>query len=476
MEHLSGKDKKNRFRTAEAESFLSSHIGSHAARNQAVSTDEAIRGMSMLREMARKLMNVGADKKQGNLFEIIEATKFNMDAAAKGIRDVRASVTAMEGDPHAAADIIIRKGKQTIEYVQAKSSSSSERAVEMFRNPKYLGMQKLTNPEHVDAVREISGKYASVSEEHADTVKNVRGGLQLRDGSIKSKGTSHAEAMKAAEKPNAYSAVFEFKQIGKEMMSTGTAAAVAGGIVGGAVSMVKHGLAVKQGKISGNEAAVEVIKDAGKSGLRSGTVGVVGAGLRSVASRLGVRALTKSNVATAIAAGIVDSGVTVLRYAKGEITGEEAAEKIGETGVSTASGIYAGFVTGAAFGPIGAIIGSVAGFLVASSVYQSSMAILKNARLAEEEASRVMALCAEAEAEMQRHRKLFEQMMAERLANQRRAFNKCLREMDKAIDQERFVDTVLALERFNHVFGHSLKLASFEAFDRHMRSRNRLEL
>lgn len=448
------------------------------ARHDAQATDEAIKGMGMLREMARKLINVGAEKKQGNLFELIEATKFNMDAASKGMDHLRAGVTAMEGDPHAAADIVIRSGDKVVREVQAKSTNSAVSAARMFREAKYNGMQKVTNTEHVDTVKRITEKRADMnglySEEHRDTFRNVRGGLE-HDG-VQSKGTSHAESMRAAEHSRQYAAGFEMAQVGKEMLKTGTSAAAAGGIVGGAISLVKNGVAVSRGAKTYGEAAVDVMKDAGKSGAKSGAVGVVGAGIRAGASKAGIQALTKSNVATAIAAGVVDSGVTLLRYARGEISGSDAAEKIGGTGISTASSIYAGAAAGAAFGPVGALVGSVAGYMVASGLYQSAMAILKEAQLSEAEAQRIIAVCHEAEEAMRSQREQFEAMVAEKLANNKREFTRCFSAMDEGLRHGRFVDSVLALEQLNTVFGHSLKLASFDDFHRHMNNGGSLEL
>ncbi|MBA2937042.1 hypothetical protein HZF08_01840 [Paenibacillus sp. CGMCC 1.16610] len=460
-------------------SFASSQLGAHASRYQAQATDEAIKGMGMLREMARRLVNVGTEKKQGNLFEIIEATKFNMDAASKGLDNIRAGVTALEGNPHAAADIIIRDGDKIVREVQTKSTNSAVSATRMFREAKYNGMQKVTNPEHIDTVKRIAGKRADMnglfSDEHRDTVQNIRGGLEL-DGSVHTKGTTHTEAIKAAEHSRRYAAGFEVTQVGKEMLYTGANAAAAGGIIGAAISIAKNGIEVSRGMKSVNEATKEVMKDAGKSGAKSGAIGFIGAGIRSGASKMGVQALTKSNVATSIAAGVVDSGITLLRYVKGEISGAEVAEKIGGTGITTVSSIYAGAAAGAVFGPAGALIGSIAGYMVSSGVYQSAMAILKDAKLSEIEADRITALCIDAEEEMRKQREMFETMIAERLTNNRREFKQCFKEMDKGLENGRFVDTVLALEKFNLVFGHSLKLESFADFDRHLKNNKSLEL
>lgn len=462
------------------QTFLSSQLGAFAARHQANATDEAIKGMGLLKMVGDKLRNVGVDQKQGNLFEIIEATKFNMDAAVKGIDNVRAHVTALEGDPHAAADIVIKHGGKVIDEVQAKSTNKASRAAMMFRNEKYNDMQKLTNPEHAETVKRITevraesnGEYSTL---HKDTAQNVTGGLNSKEHGISSKGTSNQEAIRAAQNTDQYANNFQWNQAGKEMLQTGGQAALVGGMVGGAISIVKNAIAVNKDEKTKTQAVICVAKDTGKAAARSGTVGVIGAGIRASASHHGISALAKSNVATAIAAGAVDCGVTLLKYAKGEISGADAAEKMGGTGVSTASSIYAGAAAGAVFGPVGALVGSIGGYMLASGIYQSAMAILKNAALSELEAQRIIAICDEASEEMRKQRMLFEQMIQEQLEYNDAVFKKCFTTIEKGLQSGRFKDTVLALENMNKVFGKQLKLVSFNDFDRHMKKGLSLEL
>ena len=57
-------------------------------------------------------------------------------------------------------------------------------------------------------------------------------------------------------------------------------------------------------------------------------------------------------------------------YAKGRISGDTVVEKLGQT-VCTAATIYLGARTGAAFGPLGAVVGSVVGYALAAMAYQS---------------------------------------------------------------------------------------------------------
>ncbi|WP_139492148.1 hypothetical protein [Brevibacillus dissolubilis] len=470
---LFGKSKKKQKEAASdgLDATLGSQLGSHAARNQAEATNIAIEGMNALGDMAERLKNVGIGQKQGNLFELIEATKFNTDAAVKG-DDVRAYVTALEGDPHAKADILIRRGNQVLEEVQAKSSNDPARLTRMISDPKYNGMQKLANSDKADRVRELAEKRAGsgsiYSEDYRDTVKNLTG--KLKHGEVSSSGTTYDEAVLAGNSPDAYRSAFEWQQIKKEIGATSAQSAAASTVIGGAMSLVKNGIAVSRGEITTGQAAKNVAVDAGKAGVRGGVTGALSAGIRVTAEKAGIAALAKSNVATGIAAGVVDIGVTVFRYAKGEVDSQEAMEKIGQTGLSTASSMYAGAAAGAVFGPVGAVIGSMAGYMVATGVYQSALAISRDARLAEEEAQRIIVLCEAAQQEMIRQREEFEYLIQQKLQTNAKEFKRCFEQIDRSVQSEHFGEAVAALEDFSALFGKKLKLGKFEDFDQHMKS------
>lgn len=456
--------------TGAIETFAGSQLGANAARYEAEASNAGIAGMNALREMGENLKNVGVGQKQGNLFEIIEATRFNMDAASKG-SDIRAYVTALEGDPHAKADILIRRGETVLQEVQAKSSVDSSRLTNMVSDEKYQGMQKLVNLDKADRVRELAERRAEsgsiYSENYQDTLKNLTG--KLKHEEIHSRGTTYEEAIHAAEDHAAFSSKIEWEQIKREMGVTSTQAAAASALIGGAISVVKNGIAVSKGELELGQAAKQTARDTGVAGVRGAGTGAISVSIRTAAEKAGIEALAKSSAATAIAAGIVDMGVTVLQYAKGDISGTQAVEKIGQTGVSTSASMYAGAAAGAVFGPAGAVVGSIAGYMIATGVYQSSLAILKEANLAEAEAQKVIALCDAAAAEMAKKREEFERLIAQKIAHQSKEMKACFRQIDASMAADRFVDTVVALEGFAATFGKELKWSKFSEFDQEMK-------
>ena len=176
----------------------------------------------------------------------------------------------------------------------------------------------------------------------------------------------------------------------------------------------------------------------------------------------------KSNITTAVAAAAIDVGTTVYDFARGKISAEEAGERIGETGCSAAGGIYAGAAAGAVFGPPGAIVGSMVGYMATAWVYQSGMAILKKGRLAKEEAARLEALCDEAVQEWSRRRQEFEARMAALLEKRQIAFGRCFEMIDEALEADDTDKAVRSLARLAAMTGSALKFQGFEEFKEFM--------
>ena len=85
--------------------------GASVAKFNANATDAMIEGMDLFREAAAKLGAVNPKIAQGNLFEYIEAAKFNADAALQD-SSLQAIVTAAEGNPHDAGDLATFFGKK----------------------------------------------------------------------------------------------------------------------------------------------------------------------------------------------------------------------------------------------------------------------------------------------------------------------------------------------------------------------------
>ena len=95
-------------------------LGNAASQSARNATDAAVDGMSLFRwKVSTPIIQNGTfDAQKGNLFEYIEAAKFNTDAASRGMT-ARAVITDVT-DPTAEADILIRDQGKTVKQIQAK--------------------------------------------------------------------------------------------------------------------------------------------------------------------------------------------------------------------------------------------------------------------------------------------------------------------------------------------------------------------
>ncbi len=453
-----------------AAEFGAGQAGVVASAHQAAAADATRQGMDLFRQAAQNLAKVDLEKSKGNLFEYIEASRFNASAAEKGSKLV-AEVTAAHGQPQAPADILVKSGEQVVKEVQAKTSRSSTWMAREQAQEKYLGMDRLVPADKAERVQEYTRRLAERYEERgdpraeafADSNEHITG--KLRAGGVESRGTRLDETYAAGRHPKVFALEEELRAVGKEVMTSGGNAALAGMVMGGAISTVRNIYAVSSGKKSAGDAAVDVAKDSGVAGLRAGAVGAGGAVVRHVGAKVGVGALTKANVATAVAASAIEAGSTVVSFARGEISGEEAAEKLGQNGCSTASGLFVGAAAGAVFGPPGAVVGSLVGYMVASGVYQSCMNILREGRLVEKEADRVVAMCAASIAAMDAERRRFEIALDLALEKRERAFDDYLEQIDNCLVSSTPEASILPLVQIAALCGRRLDLGTFEDFD-----------
>ena len=101
-------------------------------------------------------------------------------------------------------------------------------------------------------------------------------------------------------------------------------------------------------------------------------------------------------------------------------------------------------------------------------IYQSSLAVLKQARLAEAEAERLIALCAEATRAMDQQREIFESQLAALLYEQDRTFRRCFAAIDEALAADEPDDCVRELVCLTAMTGQALKFKEFEDFNEFM--------
>lgn len=451
---MAGKSREREARTAtsgagRAGSALG--VGTLASGRAAAGTDAMRAGMSGFLGENDLRQSMNPAQKRGFLFERIEVAKFNVDAAKKGLAR-RADASASRTDPLKDIEVKDAAGR-TVDEFQLKAGKSAHKEL---RDPKYSRVRKVTTKGGADPRHGIEDQVAS--------------------GGARSGGTTEAELRFATRHPKKYAVYQEMKQVGEEAVVAGLGGALAGAVLGGGTAAVTEFWAVAQGKKDSKEAVKAVVKGTVGSATRGGGAAAGSAILRNVGAKVGMEALKKVNVATALASGLVDVGDTIWSLVKGDITAEEAATRLGDTGCGALSGIYSGAAAGVVFGPVGAAVGSAVGYLLSACVYQACVETLQRARLAEEQAVRAVALCTAAVKRMDEQRRQFQLYAAEHLEARQRAFDRHFRKFDAALARGDLRKSAKSLNSFALLFGKKLKHVDFDDFQRFMDSKEPLVL
>ena len=239
-------------------------IGNVMSSNVQNGTDAAVEGMSFFRQKAFDTRNAGFDQSKGNLFEYIEAAKFNRSAANAG-KSARAIVTDIT-DPHAEADILIKDNGKIAKEIQAKfiktskdgrdiSAATSVRDQTGANNKgwgQYDGMDRLIRKQEnynsegslLDEAKKLSKARADSNGIYSEFYRDVNEHLtdETQYDGVSSGGTTYEEVQAAHDNPEVYAKQFEKKQVAVEMKATAKnmaeASFVTTGIISGISNMV----------------------------------------------------------------------------------------------------------------------------------------------------------------------------------------------------------------------------------------------
>ena len=255
-----------------------------------------------------------------------------------------------------------------------------------------------------------------------DTKKN------LRKGSL-----TNTESLEARIHPKTSVA----KDITRLSHRAGIEAAKSGAAIGGGISLIRNSVAVIKGDKKANEAIVEVVEDTAKaSGVSYATAytGALVKGAMQNAPSSYLQTLSKTNLPSTIVVSSLEIGKTLSRYASGEIDGTGCLTELGEkgTGMLAAS---AGAAVGQVLIPIpvlGGLVGSMAGYAMASAYYNSLVTVLNEAKVAHEERLRIEAECAASIAALREYQLEIELVIHNYLKESVAVFSAALADMENA--------------------------------------------
>ena len=444
----------------------------------------------LLKKIASDRARVSAEQAQGWLFEQLEVTKFNLSSLKEGSALHAATTDSLGMTNHEVADVIVRKGQRQIQAFQLKSSNKASSTAFMLADEKYSGVG-LVGPsdQHADVQRLYKARISTgtlKANDYASAEQRLHKGVEAEN--VSSGGTEYSEALKATDVKEAEKLAGKFKREGvaTEMHQSGLEAGKIGAAISGGVSGVSGLIRLARGEAATGEIVAQVAIDAAKgyatsyvtTAMSKGITHVARAGIEKAAgaefAKVTGTALTKSNAHVALAAGIVQSGKSLVRYLNGEIDDEQLLADVSHTAVTGASAFYYGAL-GQAVIPIpvvGAFIGSTVGYFVGNMLHQSGLISLGEApvvQAARERREQVAALCMTAIPLMRAHRLELEKLLAEHFAERRQVLTSAFDDLENSLvawDADQFT---VGLERVNNAFGAALPFKTFGEFDEFMK-------
>lgn len=481
--------------------MISSLLSNDNSKNYQNATNEALRGMEHLETKINSpiIKNGNFAQGKGNLFEYIEAAKFNVDSAIKR-KNYTAEVTDIT-DMHAAADILIKDGKDIKREVQAKfvqsynngkenSAAKSvhyQAGIQKGHFGKYHGMQRLIRKEENynqnGSLLKESKKLAKrvgdsgdiFAEEYKDVYKNLTDELNY-DG-VTSKGTTIQEIEKAYNNPEKYINDFNKKVMRKEIKNTSLNMAKSGAFMSGIVSSISNMFALYEDKKELNDAIKDVTKDTLGGAIRGGTTGAISTMIRQKGVQIGNNLLSDSTNTTIIAGSIVDGGVALYSYAKGEISLKEMQQQLIDTTIKSTTTIYYTKAVTAIMGQSLNAIFPVAVYTSANYIVACTREIIKNAKLEEAEYNRMRYVLEDSIETTKKYHDEFKTMIENCEESQRIMYLNFINSFNYNLDTgEGYNDSINAIMHFAQSAGIQLKLTDFNDFKNAMLSNENLKL
>ena len=476
-------------------------VGNIASVNAQNATNAAIDGMDLFRwKMGTPIIENGHfDQQKGNLFEYIEAAKFNTDAASKGM-SARAVVTDVYNQC-ATADILIKEGGKVQKEVQAKFVKSSSYGVEnsaaksVFDQAggqkghwgKYKSMDRLirkdkhynTEGSLLEEAKKISKNRAESGSIHAEDLRDVHEHLtdELYYGDATSGGTTFEEVQTAYSSPYKYAKAFERKAVGTEMKCAAANMAKASFVTTGIVSGITNMFEVFQDKKELANALHDVGADAVKGATLGGATGVVSTAIRYKGIKAGSALLSDSAAATVMAGGIIDGGVALYSYARGEIDEQQLKEQLIDTTAKAATTIYftkaVSAIMGSAVNPILPMVV----YTTASYVVTCTREIIKNANLNVAEYDKMTAILLESARKMNEYHEEFKKYVARCEECQRKMFDRFIDTFEYNLETgDNYDQAIYAICQFAEEAGIALQHVGFDDFSKAMHSKESFEL
>lgn len=289
---------------------------------------------------------------------------------------------------------------------------------------------------------------------------------------VRKSGMTRDEAIDARLRPE----LSTVKDVTRIAHKAGKEQAKYGAIISGATSIVRNVVQVVKGEKDAEEAAITVAKDTGKGVALSYTTAFSGSIIKGTLqnSKSGyLRGLSKTNLAAGLVTTTMNVGRTLGSYIKGDITGAECVETLGEQGVGEiGSAMFAAIghasVKGAEsviLSTIASAAGAVLGYAAAAAVYQELATSLKEYEFAKEERIRIEQECEKAVELIQQYRMEMTELAQQYLKKNIQTFDEGFKAIDKAIIENDTNGFIRGNAAIQEVLGKEIQYHTQEEFD-----------
>lgn len=462
---------------------MGAFAGNAISKNVQAGSDMAIDSMGELLFKAGKISKVGFEQSKGNLFEYIEAAKLQTNMANKGyffdnnpVTDIPESRGGYGGHT-APDDFRMQKNGRLIGKGQAKYNNNPKRAARNFVDSKYTDMQRIAPIDQMSDIQKCleqmleSGEISKSA--YQNTVNNLQYyGLTDPDSGISSGGTTVKELQElqgldgklSAKAIKKYAMKFEGKQLLKETGATAVNMAAMSAITTGIISSVKNFFEVFQNKKDLEEALGEIGINVAEATAKGAGTGFISTAFRYGGTKAKIPILSDSAAATVMAGGVIDAGVAIYAYAKGEITENQLECEMADTIVKSASTIY--FMKA-----ITAVIGSSSPFIpmaiytISSYIVSCVRAIMNEAKLNVAEYNRMTALLKESTNLVKEYHEKLNEFMRHYEQNQRQIFQVFLNSFEDNLESGfQYEQAIYSIINFANLMGMELQYVDFDDF------------
>ena len=186
-----------------------------------------------------------------------------------------------------------------------------------------------------------------------------------------------------------------------------------------------------------------------------------------------LKKLSNSNTLMQVADVAYDIGNSFKRWLDGEINDTQFLREVGEKGTAViVSGVFATLGAGIA-GPVGAAVGSAAGYFATNLLYGSVVQAFEEAELSRKRYEVIHAFCEESVNEMEIQRQEFESNVEKFLAHRQAVIDNSLNAFEAAMRKKDITGVCSALNGISREFGgEELPFKNRAEFDKFMLDKN----